>query len=422
MEPRTVLKRLRGRAYFVYGDGRPSRRTNGENRPGLEVRPSSNGCALSSGGGNLAPSHSQSAPGPRLASFPIHAMRGRVNAPRCAEVQVAKKTWADGKQHGTKSRTAFLANWNRRRPGRNIARIFHVSWEAVPRAVGMPVAWHRADAGQEGMGALGVDETAWRGGYRDRSEVHWHAGQGGRTWEGRSAIAREGRVTESGSALGQRRAACGGFASARQAYWNTVSRRAWYAWRGAGAGTDPRARQLGEMVGRVGAVGARERKWQGRETRLRFTCCRWRRAEAVIDEWQLKPTDLPNLNLRTVQMDWPKEDIQPFRKGCLLRAGGPLRALPVPTDDPLVAGPNAKGRACVTEAPAVLAERVPLRPGGRVGRARGRTARRNRLSEERTSANPVDTAQSTWIISWAVCPDLNLSRSSSKGRILSEET
>ena len=321
MEPRTVLKCLRGRADFVYGDVRPSCRANGENWLGLEVRPYSNCCALSSGGGNLAPSHSQSAAGPSLASFPIHAMRGRVNTPRGTKVQVARKTGTDGKQHGTKSRTAFRANWNRRRPWTNIARICHVSSEAVPRAVDMPVARHRADAGQEGMGALGVDETAWRVGYRDRSEVHWHAGQGGRPWEGRSAIAREGRVPESGSGLGQRRADCGGSGSVRrQAYSNTVSRRAGWTWSGgAGAGTGPRARQLGEMVGRVGPVGASERKRQSTEPMLGLTCRRWRRAERATDKWQLKLTDLPNLNLRTMRMDWLNEETQPFRNGGSLR-------------------------------------------------------------------------------------------------------
>lgn len=332
MEPRTVLKRLRGRAYFVYGDGRLSRRTNGENRPDLEVRPCSNGCALSSGGGNLAPSHSQSAPGPRLASFPIHAMRGRVNAPRCAKVQVAKKTWADGKQHGTKSRTAFLANWNRRRPWRNIARIFHVSWEAVPRAVDLLVARHRAAAGQVGMGALGVDETAYRSGYRDGSEDHWHGGRRDRPWEGGSAGARDWRAARSGSGVCERRA-CGGSMSARwQAHWNSVSRRTGRALRGAGAGANPRAWQLDETVGRERAGVARKRTRQDRKRtrqdrkpRLSLTRCRWRCAEKLTNKWKLKSADLLNPNLRTMQLDWRNEDFQPFRNGGSLRQAARFR-------------------------------------------------------------------------------------------------
>ena len=323
MEPRTVLKRFHGRADFVYEASLPSCRANSKDRADLDVRPCSNGRALGYRGDSLAPCHFQFAPVPSLASFPINAMRRRANASRCAKVQVGKETWANGKQHGTKSRTAFLTNWKRCRPWRNIARISHVSWDAVRRAVGVPVAWHGADAGQEGVGTLGVDETALRSGYRGGSEVHWYAGQGDRPWEGWSAVAGEGRMAGSGLGLDERHA-CGGSVSARQtAYRNAVSRRAGQALRGAGAGASPRAWQLGETVGRVRAGGVRKR--QDQKPRLGHTRCRWRRAEKLTNKWQLKSADLLNLNFPTMRMDWLNEDFQPVRNGGSLRQAARFR-------------------------------------------------------------------------------------------------
>lgn len=385
MEPRAVLKRLRWRADFVYGDGRPSCCGNGENWPDRQGRPWSNGRASGSGGGNLVPCHFRFAPVSDLVSFLVHAMRRRVNAPRCTKIQVAKGTWADGKQCGTEVRAMFLGYWGRCWPWLGIARIFHVSWDAVRRAVGVPVAWHGAGAGQEGVGVVGVYETARRSGYRNRSEGHWHVGQGGRLWEGWRAVARGGRAAGSGLGLGERRA-CGGAVRARQkACGNVVSRRSRRALRGAGAGAAPRAGQLGEMATRLRAAEARKRP--GREPGLRLARGRWlRRPEKLTEKRQLKLSALRELNLWTVRTDRLKENFQPF-----WNSARPVDSL-LPCQRGLtmlcaVRPPDAKRGAGPERAAVVLAEGVPLRLGACVGQAGGGTARRNRSSEERTGSS-----------------------------------
>lgn len=99
-----------------------------------------------------------------IAVFLLYAMR-RVSCPRCG-VKVEAVPWATGKHQITDSYAWFLATWARRLSWKEVAQVFHTSWEKVFRSVEMAVEWGRAHQDLTGVTAIGIDEIAWQRGHR----------------------------------------------------------------------------------------------------------------------------------------------------------------------------------------------------------------------------------------------------------------
>jgi transposase len=99
-----------------------------------------------------------------LAVFLVYAMR-RVSCPSCG-VKVETVPWASGKHQVTDTYAWFLARWARRLSWKEVAEVFHTSWEKVFRSVEMAVEWGRAHQNLSGVRAIGIDEVAWQRGPR----------------------------------------------------------------------------------------------------------------------------------------------------------------------------------------------------------------------------------------------------------------
>ncbi len=66
----------------------------------------------------------------------------------------------------------FLARWARRLSWREVATIFHTSWETVYRSVAWVVEYGLAHRRMEGVTAIGVDEVQFRKGHRYLTVVY----------------------------------------------------------------------------------------------------------------------------------------------------------------------------------------------------------------------------------------------------------
>jgi hypothetical protein len=88
----------------------------------------------------------------------------RVDCRRCG-VKVEAVPWAEGKQTLTRTSMQFLAGWARRLSWKEVAEIFHTSWEKVFRSVEWIVEWGLANRNLKKVEAIGVDELLWRKGH-----------------------------------------------------------------------------------------------------------------------------------------------------------------------------------------------------------------------------------------------------------------
>ena len=169
MQLKTILNRVQRHESFVYG---PTRLTeSGRLALEVEVRPRANTRAKCSGCGSTAPGYDTLAerrfefvPVWGIAVFLLYAMR-RVSCPRCG-VKVEAVPWSSGKHQLTDTYAWFLARWARRLSWKEVAEVFHTSWEKVFRSVEMAVEWGRAHQDLSGIGAIGIDEVAWQRGPR----------------------------------------------------------------------------------------------------------------------------------------------------------------------------------------------------------------------------------------------------------------
>jgi transposase len=137
----------------------------------VEVVPRANGRPICSGCHQKRPGYDRLSP--RTFEFVplwgirvlfLYAMR-RVNCPACG-VTVEEVPWGDGKCQQTTSYRWFLARWAQRLSWKEVARIFHSSWDTVYRSVQFAVLWGLANRDESGITALGIDEIAWQKGHR----------------------------------------------------------------------------------------------------------------------------------------------------------------------------------------------------------------------------------------------------------------
>jgi transposase len=169
MQVKTILNRIQRHQSFVYG---PTRLVQGRRLVlEVDVRPRANARAKCSGCGNTAPGYDTLAarrfefvPLWGLAVFLVYAMR-RVSCPSCG-VKVEAVPWASGKHQVTDTYAWYLARWARRLSWKEVAEVFHTSWEKVFHSVQMAVEWGRAHQDLSGVSAIGIDEVAWQRGPR----------------------------------------------------------------------------------------------------------------------------------------------------------------------------------------------------------------------------------------------------------------
>lgn len=175
MQIKTILNRIQRHRSFVYG---PARLVSGAGLAlEVEVRPRANSKAKCSGCGNPAPGYDtlptrrfEFVPLWGMAVFFLYGMR-RVACPRCG-VKVETVPWASGKHQVTDTYAWFLARWARRLSWKEVAEVFHTSWEKVFRSVEMAVDWGRAHQDLSGVTAIGIDEITWQRGHRYLTVVY----------------------------------------------------------------------------------------------------------------------------------------------------------------------------------------------------------------------------------------------------------
>ena len=89
----------------------------------------------------------------------------RVDCPTCG-IKVERVPWAHGKCHLTTSYRWFLARSAQRLSWKEVADVFHTTWEKVFRAVKYAVLWGVVHRDESGIEAIGVDEIQWSRGHK----------------------------------------------------------------------------------------------------------------------------------------------------------------------------------------------------------------------------------------------------------------
>ena len=168
MQVKTILNRIQKHRGFVYGTVQLEEQIAGlavtvDIAPHRRNRPRCAGCGQpGSVYDRLAPRRFEFVPLWGLRVFFLYMMR-RVDCPRCG-VTVEQVPWADGKHQLTTTYMWFLARWAKRLSWKEVARVFHTSWDQVFRSVAMAVAWGRDHVDLTGIRAIGIDEIHWQRG------------------------------------------------------------------------------------------------------------------------------------------------------------------------------------------------------------------------------------------------------------------
>jgi transposase len=169
MHVTTILNRIERYKSFVYGK---ASLVKDKERPYLEVqvRARANGRPICSGCQQVRPGYDRLAarrfeyvPLWQIPVFFVYALR-RVNCPECG-VTAERVPWSDGKSRHTKTYQWFLARWAKRLSWKEVAEVFHTTWDHVQQAVKYAVFWGIAHRSEEGIESIGVDEIQWRRGH-----------------------------------------------------------------------------------------------------------------------------------------------------------------------------------------------------------------------------------------------------------------
>ena len=136
----------------------------------MPIRPRANGRPVCSGCGKRRPGYDRLQPRRfefvplwQIAVVFVYALR-RVDCPRCGVV-VEQVPWASGKSRLTTSYQWFLAGWARRLSWKEVATVFHTTWEHVRDSVRHAVRWGLVHRDLTGAQAIGVDEIQWQRGH-----------------------------------------------------------------------------------------------------------------------------------------------------------------------------------------------------------------------------------------------------------------
>ena len=315
MQLKAILNRVEKQPSFIYESVRFVEGSRLEMevvvRPRVNSRPRCSGC------GQVGPGYDtqglrrfEFVPLWGIAVFFVYAMR-RVQCRQCG-VRVEAVPWASGKHHLTKTYAWFLARWARRLSWKEVAEVFHTSWQKVFRSVEMAVEWGRAHQDLDDIEAIGIDEIQWQRGHRYLTLVYQiDAGCRRLLWIGKK---REAKTllrffrwfgNERGTAL---RFIC---SDMWQPYLKVVAKKAAQA-----AHVLDRfhiIKQLGKAIDDVRAQEVKTLKAEGYEPVLKRT--RWlllKRPENLAEKQEPRLAELLQYNLRTVRAYLLKEDFQFF--------------------------------------------------------------------------------------------------------------
>jgi transposase len=170
MQLKTILNRIEHFKSFVYTK---PHMTDEEGELAIEVtieprangRPICSGCQqVRAGYDRLPVRRFEYVPLWAIPVFFLYAMR-RVDCPKCG-VTVEQVPWGDGKCHLTTSYRWFLARWAKRLSWKEVACVFHTTWDNVFRAVKHAVFWGVVHRDMSDIEALGIDEIQWSRGHK----------------------------------------------------------------------------------------------------------------------------------------------------------------------------------------------------------------------------------------------------------------
>ena len=284
----------------------------------ITLRPQSRQLAICSGCGQRRPGYDtlrqrsfEFVPLWGILVFFLYAPR-RVDCPDRG-VKVERLPWARGKSHLTITYAWFLATWAKRLSWKEVAEVFHTSWDSVVRSVKMAVEWGLAHRDLSGIMAIGADEICWR----KRKEkfvtlvYQLDAGKRRLLWIGRDRTARTFRSFFEW--FGEKR--CQGLRFVCSDMWKPYLR---VITEMAPAAVNVLDRfhvmsHMNKAIDEVRAKEAKELKAKGKEPLL--TGSRWcllKRPENLTDNQVERLKDLLAYNIKTVRAYLLKEDFQRF--------------------------------------------------------------------------------------------------------------
>jgi len=316
MQLQTILNHVEPNKSFVYGTPRWS---DNVPQPTLEVpiRPRANGRPVCSGCGKRRPGYDRLplrrfdyVPLWQIAVVFVYAMR-RVDCPRCGVV-VEQVPWATGKSRLTTSYQWFLAGWARRLSWKEVATVFHTSWEHVRDSVRHAVRWGLVHRDLAGVEAIGVDEIQWQRGHHYLTLIYQiDAGCRRLLWIGRERT--EASLRGGLDLLGEE--FCSGLrfvcSDLWQPYLKVLAEQA-----GSAIHVLDRfhiLKQLGKAIDDIRAAEAKRLRSDGFEPLL--THSRWcllKRPENLTDRQTVKLDELLKYNLQSVRAYLHREDFQRF--------------------------------------------------------------------------------------------------------------
>ena len=250
-----------------------------------------------------------------IAVFFIYAMR-RVDCPTCGVV-VEAVPWADGKHQLTTTYAWFLARWAKRLSWKEVADVFHTSWEKVFSAVSMAVEWGLAHRDLSGITAIGIDEVLWHRGHKYLTVVYQiNDGCKRLLWLG---LDRKASTLRSFFAwLGPDRTRRLRFICSDmwKAYLEVLAEQA-----KAGLLTAVHlldrfhiAQNMNKAIDKVRATEVKALKAKGIEVLKHARWCVLKRPENLTERQETKLAELARWNLKTFRAYLLKEDFQPFWK------------------------------------------------------------------------------------------------------------
>jgi transposase len=317
MQIKTILNRIEKQPGFIY-DACKWRTEPGMLALEITLRPQSRQLAICSGCGQRRPGYDtlrqrsfEFVPLWGILVFFLYAPR-RVDCPDCG-VKVELLPWVRGKSHLTITYAWFLATWAKRLSWKEVAEVFHTSWDSVVRSVKMAVEWGLVHRDLSGIMAIGVDEICWR----KRKEkfvtlvYQLDAGKRRLLWIGRDRTVRTFRSFFEW--LGEKR--CQGLRFVCSDMWKPYLR---VITEMAPAAVNVLDRfhvmsHMNKAIDEVRAKEAKELKARGKEPLL--TGSRWcllKRPENLTDNQVERLKDLLAYNIKTVRAYLLKEDFQRF--------------------------------------------------------------------------------------------------------------
>lgn len=310
MQVKTVLNRVHEVKGFVYGQVRfVNDSIEVDVRPRRRSRPTCSGCGQPGPGyDTLEPRYFHFVPLWAIPVILVYAMR-RVNCPRCG-VKVEQVPWGDGKRHLTRAYAVFLATWARRLSWKEVASIFHTSWEKVYRSVAWVVDYGLEHRSLEGITAIGVDEVQFQKGHRYLTVVYQiNAGCRRLLWVGQDRTTKT--LLRFFKMLGRERTAAIQFVCSDmwQPYLKVIAKKA-----GQAIHILDRfhiVAKLNKALDEIRAAEAKQLARQGYQPMLKHSrWCFLKREENLTDKQQVKLDDLLQYDLKSVRGYLLKQSFQ----------------------------------------------------------------------------------------------------------------